>query len=171
MQCADQQEWELFLDGEVPPVRQEELKSHLASCPACGRLVADLQQESQLITAALAAVPLPPDLTAVINRRLAVTGDRGGRWLRIFLPALTAAGMLVALAIGWWPLFEKARDVLNLLGFGNPLPQLALLAAGSISGLAEDAIRGKSVTPALTVFVFCVLWMQIKIKLGGRAHA
>lgn len=170
MQCPEQYEWELFVDKEMSPLRQGELKSHLEGCPACGTLLATLRQEDELIAVALAATPFPPDLTAVIKSRLVKAGDHGRRWLRLFLPALALTGMLVALGIGWWPLFEKLQAVLNLLGFGDPLLQLIFLAAGVMRGLAEAVIRGKSVMPALTVFVLCVLYVQLKIKLGGRAH-
>lgn len=170
MQCPREYEWERYVDGESPPSRQEELKSHLVGCPECGRLVAHLRREGALISAALAATPLPPDLSAIIKQRFVSTSKNGGRWLWFFLPMLSLAAAFVALDAGWWPLFEKMRAIVNLLGGGDLLFQFVLFSGGLMEGLADAAMRGKSVMPALTVLVSCVLWMQLKIRIGGRAH-
>jgi len=134
-QCPNGFEWELYLDGELPRARREELAGHLADCPDCGGLVEDLRRESALLAAALAATPLPPGLAAAIERRLAAA-ENGEGWLRLFLPALGLTGMLVALVAGWWPLFEKLGVVVRLLGGEEMLPRLVYLTAKLIGGLA-----------------------------------
>lgn len=170
MQCPGEYELELYLDGELPPARQEELTGHLADCPACGGMVASLRREGALLSSALAATPLPFDLAAVIEYRMVATVDSGKRWLWFFLPALCLAAMSVALNTGWWPLFEKLRTLLNLLGFGDLLLQFAIFIAGILEGLADAAVRGKSVLPALTVLILCLLWTQLELRKGGKAH-
>lgn len=169
--CPNEFEWDLYNDRELPPERLQELEGHLEGCPACGLLVRGLRQEESLISAALASTPLPPGLTAAIERRLAPKDETAG-WFQVILPGLGLAGILAALYSAWWPLLERILAAATLIGIGEFLPRFLLAAAGIMGEAAATAVRGSAVTPAITFLAFClgVLLMQIKYGKGGRAH-
>ena len=169
MRCASQYEWELYQDGEQPQARREELKNHLAKCPACSELVDTLRRESSLISGALAATPLPSDLEGVIRLRLAAPGDDGGRPIWFLLPVIGLAGVFIALYNGWTVL-EQFGILVRYLGFRDLLLQFVFAVTGIMIELAKFALRGQSVLPALTVLILCMFWMRIKILRGGRAN-
>lgn len=170
MPCPNHSEWELYLDGELPLQRKGELEYHLAGCPACSGLLNRLRREEALLTAALSATPLPPDLAVTIKSRLSGTTHGGGGWLWYFLPALGLAGLFVAVMAGWWPLLERLRAITSLLGNGDLFLQLAFFTVKTLAGLAGTALRGGATLPALAVLVLCMLWMKITLQRGGRAH-
>lgn len=169
MRCPVLYQWELFVDGELPPDRKMQMDSHLRECPSCSRLVAGLEEESELFSISLASTPVPPDLAMVINKRLAgARGSEGLIWF--FLAVLGVAGMLGALNEGWWPLFEKMRDIFQLFVGSDFALQLALVFYDLVLKLAGTAMMGNPVLPALAVLAVCVLWVQLKLQRGGRNY-
>jgi len=83
MRCPNQYQWEIFVDGELPPVKTLQMETHLKECPLCNRLVARLWEEAELLSLSLAATPVPHDLAVMINKRIA---GRGSSWLLWELP-------------------------------------------------------------------------------------
>lgn len=170
MQCANQFEWELFVDEELSAAELERLEKHLGQCPGCREIVNRVRREGASIASALAATPLAPDLAAAIERRLTATNESAGRWLWFFTLALGPVGIFLAYSAGWFALLENLRAVLTLfLGQGLHVT-FVFTAAKILGGLAEAVLRGKPVLPALAILFICILWVQFKLFKGGNAH-
>jgi cytoskeletal protein RodZ len=98
-ECLLDEVLQSYLDGELPERRMEQVTSHLASCVICGNLARQLEQENNLLTAALApefeaAVPserLRQRLDAAIasNRLEAATGNTPAANARNWLSSLS----------------------------------------------------------------------------------
>ncbi|KJS03333.1 MAG: hypothetical protein VR68_01630 [Peptococcaceae bacterium BRH_c4a] len=169
MRCPVLYQWEIFIDGELPPDRKMQMESHLRDCPSCSRLAAGLGKETELFSLSLAFTPVPPDLAVVISKRLA--GARGGECLfGFFLAALGFAGMLGGLSEGWWPLFEKLRNIIQLFVGSDFALQFALSFYDLVLKLSDAAMTRDPVSPALAVLAVCVLWTQLKLQRGGRTY-
>jgi Ca-activated chloride channel family protein len=121
MNCEQLNEWMLaYLDGEVSDQQKTEIKTHLASCPACAAehealaaLRADL---SATVAAAGAAIELPPAAEARIASHLEAQvrkaqgpGPLAALWAHIKGPARALAGALVVALV-------MAACILNLVG-------------------------------------------------------
>ncbi len=170
MQCANQFEWELFVDGELSAAESERFKKHLGQCPECREIVKRLRQEGAFIASALAATPLAPDLAAAIEHRLTATYDSAGKWLWLFTLALGPVGIFLAHSAGWFALLEKLRAVLTLFLGQGLLVKFGFTAAKIMGGLADAALKGKPVLPALAILFVLMLWVQFKLFKGGSAH-
>jgi anti-sigma factor RsiW len=170
MRCVNQFEWELFLDGELPEAELEGFEKHLGRCSECKGIVDRLRQEGAFIASALAATPLAPDLAAAIERRLTATNDSAGKWLWLFTLALGPVGIFLAHSAGWFALLEKLRAVLNLFLGQGLLVKFGFTAVKIMGGLADGALKGKPVLPALAILFICMLWVQFKLFKGGSAH-
>jgi len=169
MRCPVLYQWEIFVDGELPPDRKMQMEAHLRDCPSCSRLVAGLREETELFSLSLASTPVPPDLAMAISKRLADAG--GSQWLiGFFLAVLVFTGMLGALSEGWWPLFEKLRNIIQLFVGSDFALQLALFFYDLVLKLSGAAMTGNPVLPALVVLAVCVLWAQLKLQRGGRTY-
>lgn len=136
-----------LLDGALAPARADEVRAHLARCPACR------EEEARLrgAVAALSALPPPPELPPFFTARLEArlreerARPRGlARWLaglphpRLLL-AGTAAAVAVAVAApplrGWLDTRDMVKD-LDLLqdyetasAVGVDTPEDALIVA------------------------------------------
>jgi len=98
-ECLQEEVLQSYLDGELHERRMEQVTSHLASCVICGNLARQLEQENNLLTAALApefeaAVPserLRQRLDAAIasNRWEAATGNAPAANARNWLSSLS----------------------------------------------------------------------------------
>ncbi len=170
MQCANQFEWELFVDGELPAAELEGFEKHLGQCPECREIVNRLRQEEAFIASALAATPLAPDLAAAVERRLTAKNDSSGKWLWFFTLALGPVGIFLAHSAGWFALLEKLRAVLTLFLGQGLLVKFGFTAVKILRGLADAALKGKPVLPALAILFICMLWVQFKLFKGGSAH-
>lgn len=96
-----------YLDGELAPADAAAIASHLAACPACAGVVADLEH---VVAAARALQDRPPaaDLWPAIEARLTaeprvipLVPRPSGRRLSFTLPQLAAAAVaLILLSVG-----------------------------------------------------------------------
>jgi anti-sigma factor RsiW len=170
MHCVNQFEWELFVDGELPAAELEKFEEHLGQCPECREIVDGLRQEGAFIASALAATPLAPDLAAAIECRLTATNDSAGKWLWLFTLALGPVGIFLAHSAGWFALLEKLRTVLTLFLGQELLVKFIFTAAKVMEEMADAALKGKPVLPALAMLSICMLWVQLKLFKGGSAH-
>jgi anti-sigma factor RsiW len=110
MSCAEMEPLlSELVDNSLDRTAAETVHAHLAECPACRRLLADLQH----LRTDLGRLPLvaPPDsLVSRIRNRARAEGllrhtPPGASW-RELLPALAAAALL-AVVIGIWPLLLR----------------------------------------------------------------
>lgn len=168
--CAKEMEWGLYIDGEMSGEKLREMESHLVGCPRCERLVARLRRETATIAGALAADPVPPDLVPFIQGRMAgALYNRGGGML-LFLTVICLSGLAAALFSGWIPLLERIGWLLELMAGGDLVLQVIFFGAGLAALLGEGAMRGGPLMPALAVMILCMVWLQIKLTIGGRSH-
>ncbi len=95
-----------YLDGDLTPVEAGRIAEHVAVCLACRRILAQLR-EVRDAAGALEQLEPPERTWTAIQQRLA--GCRQGvrlgrrqvrRWVRLGLPMLVAAGLLLALFWG-----------------------------------------------------------------------
>lgn len=92
-----------YLEGDLPATARDAVEQHLATCPTCTALVADLERLAA-DAAALPPLPVDRDLWAGISRRIeapttALDGQRGRRAPRpVSRPAWHLAAAAAALA-------------------------------------------------------------------------
>ncbi len=103
-----------YLDNELPASEQKELLEHLDSCDTCSKLLSDLQQADNLVTAATSNVRLQKDMTLEIQRLLPNKAKRNTSRTLI----IAAAIMLVVLTPLGLGLFQK-QEPLRLVIRGN----------------------------------------------------
>lgn len=129
-----------------------------------------LLREDYLIASAIASTPLPADLAAEVNRRLKEMESGGGRWLRLTLPALMLISTMLSVYFNWLPLVVRLREVLGPLLSGNLILEFVMMAVNTAARLAQAAMAGGPLLPAVTVLAFCMFWLRIKMRKGGHAH-
>jgi anti-sigma factor RsiW len=105
-----------FLDGALPPARAEEVRAHLAGCPACREEEARLRGAVALLSSLPPAPELPPFFATRLEARLREERERaaGGplpRWLAALAgprprrrALALAGGLLAALLLAAIPL-------------------------------------------------------------------
>src|SRR5215211_982577 len=76
--CLDEGKLQSYFDGELPLEMMESVTSHLASCVTCAAAARELEEESALLTTALAAEFEASVPTERLRQRIdaAVLGDR-----------------------------------------------------------------------------------------------
>src|SRR5215510_6996856 len=76
--CLDEGKLQSYFDGELPIEMMESVTSHLASCVTCAAAARELEEESALLTSALAAEFESSVPTERLRERIneAVLGDR-----------------------------------------------------------------------------------------------
>lgn len=129
--AVDREEVMACLDGELPPAREAEVRSHLESCESCRALAGDLTQ----LSTALGAwqVETPPDrVTAAVGGAMhgAMTTTPSKSW-RGWLSGTGFAG------VPRWALAAPAALVLLLIVWARPQPQSA--PSGSMTQEANGA--------------------------------
>ncbi|MEW6727586.1 MAG: hypothetical protein AB1327_11625 [Bacillota bacterium] len=170
MRCLNEYEWELYVDGELP-AQQQELERHLRSCAACAELVAGLRKEETLIYAAIAGTPLPFNLPAAIERRIALQEARDGWWTLAGLTVVILMAAMLAFFLLWLPLAQKTLAVAGILGRGELLTMTVLGVARAFRHLAGAAVQGGTVLPALTMLVLGLIWVKFNLRRGGFTRA
>lgn len=99
-----------YLDGALPPAQADEVRAHLAACPACHEEEARLRSAVALLSSLPPAPALPPFFATRLEARLReererAAGGRLSRWLaalggpRPQRRALALAGGLAALLL------------------------------------------------------------------------
>jgi len=125
-----------YLDGSLNALQRDRLETHLAGCPECGALVAELRrvvQRAQALDDHPPRADLWPDVAAAIG------AAPPRRWRVSFsLPQLLAAGIVLALLSGgavWLGLRpDLARNGPSRAPAGpTPDSQVRTIAAGSAS--------------------------------------
>jgi anti-sigma factor RsiW len=106
----------LWLDGELPALEQTEFQTHLAGCPACQRLLAELQTLLAQVDS-LAEVAAPAELADQVMARLPQ-------------PQTTAPGQ----TLSQWVLLGQIVAGLSLVVI--TLPQVVPLIQGQLAWLS-----------------------------------
>ncbi|HEU4628379.1 MAG TPA: zf-HC2 domain-containing protein [Gemmatimonadaceae bacterium] len=149
-----------YLEGDLPPAQRAAAERHLAACPACSALVADLQA---LRDEARALPPLQPsrDLWDGIARRIetpvvALPARRAAEpsWLRRPWLAAAAVALLMAGSAGiTYQLTARTRTGAPDAPAPRPIalaPRLATQPAGPDSAVATPVTAAAPETPAPT---------------------
>jgi anti-sigma factor RsiW len=104
MKCKEtQNRISAYLDGELEPQKSREIAEHLASCAACARVKAQLENAYDLLPE---NQPMPADPFMVTRVRAALTeATAGGRQrflavYRVLIPVSVAAGVLLGAVLG-----------------------------------------------------------------------
>lgn len=118
--CLDEGTLQSYFDGELPIEMMESATVHLSSCVTCAAMAREFEQETALLTSALAAEFDPPVPTEQLRRRV----DAAVADLRVPVVA------------------EKRSFFGSLTSLFNFAPQQALGYAGLILVLAFAAIFG-----------------------------
>ena len=119
-ECLDEGTLQCYFDGELPIDKMESATLHLASCVTCASLARELEQETALLTTALAAEFEAPVPTEQLRRRI----------------DLAVANVNAPVVV------EKRSFFGSFASFLNFAPQQAFGYAGLIAVLAFAAIFG-----------------------------
>lgn len=119
-ECLDEGTLQCYFDGELSIDKMESATVHIASCVTCASLARELEQETALLTAALAAEFEAPVPTEQLRRRI----------------EMAVANLDVHVVV------EKRSLFGSLTSFFNFAPQQALGYAGLVVVLAFAAIFG-----------------------------
>lgn len=117
-ECLDEGTLQSYFDGELPIDTMERTTVHLSSCVTCAAVARELEQETAILTTALAAEFDAPVPTELLRRRIDAAVDS------LHEPVV----------------FEKRSLVSSLAGLFSFSPQRALGYAGLIIVLAFAAI-------------------------------
>jgi anti-sigma factor RsiW len=105
MTCTDfETRLSAYLDGELSHWKRWKVQLHLRCCPACARVLRDLQEVDQCFLVSAEALPEAEYLTSAVMRRLpAMPPSRMRFGSRTWATGLALAGMqLVALCGAYW---------------------------------------------------------------------
>ena len=119
-ECLDEGTLQCYFDGELPIDKMESATVHLASCVTCASLARELEQETALLTTALAAEFEAPVPTEQLRRRI----------------DLAVANVNAPVVV------EKRSFFGSFASFLNFAPQQAFGYAGLVAVLAFAAIFG-----------------------------
>jgi hypothetical protein len=91
MECYSEQEWAIFVDGELAAEEARPLQGHLATCPRCRELVSALRAENRALSESLNELP---------EETISLVGFFPRRWFwrwgdATILAALLALGAIV----------------------------------------------------------------------------
>jgi len=137
-----------FLDGELTTGEHQAVEAHLAACPACSAVLADLRgvvERAQNVEAR----PPDADLWAGISARIAAPAgaavvafpERQPRRFTFSLPQLAAASLLIAAISGGfvWSLAQRQAGVAPAAGAGPAAQQSTAASATTAEPIAEPA--------------------------------
>ncbi|MBK8915626.1 MAG: zf-HC2 domain-containing protein [Phycisphaerales bacterium] len=149
---ADLSAW---LDGELPPQREAELRAHLDDCHACRALAEDLRRTSRML-ADLPVAAAPPGLLERVLREAGSAQPprshpaiRRTLWLRVLQVSASAAALLITAVAArtFWlqPVNAPITAPASPPAIGQTDPRRDALAdsAGAAGGGILGAISGK----------------------------
>lgn len=139
---------EAYLSGELSPEAEARLAGHLTRCPDCAAEAA-LADRVEVELAALPAFDAPPELIARIKvaarQRPAAVVDlasrRPHRFGQAVRRAALAAGLLAALAVGWWRLDRAAQPSTAEIAAAEQEARYALALVARIGRKASAEVR------------------------------
>jgi hypothetical protein len=109
MSCERYHDWiNASVDGTLDSVERRELEDHLAACPSCAALAADLRRLQQLAQG-LERLAAPPSLWTRIDRATRESDPRR-RWRPGAMWAALAAAAVLVLAVASTLLLVRDRD-------------------------------------------------------------
>jgi len=163
MRCPDRSAMQSFVDGELDSRSADAIGTHLVVCPRCRDAVDAVRRRAQTVCRSLdeawPVVAAPPQASRAVStdQRFAATGAPRSIWrrhLRIPIPLLAAAGLLIAgLGIVIW------RQHLTLGELRTtrqpPVTTVTIAAGGTIlqQEIVLDLSRCQPVED-MTVYVF-----------------
>jgi hypothetical protein len=124
-QCLDEGMLQSYFDGELSTELMERATSHLASCAACATAASELEQESSLLSAALAA----EFETSVPTERLRQRVDSAVAGMQVATERAPRVGVVAVLLSSFSSLFNFAPG--RTLGYAT---LMVMLAFGVIFG-------------------------------------
>lgn len=131
-----------FLDGELPPQERTSLEAHLAGCPECSGVLAELRSVSGIFKKNVME-PVPPSLKGEVLARS--EKPSAYPWFKPVLALSTAAaGMLVVLNLNKTPEQAPVLQAPKSIAF---MPKAEKSAPGRTSeagGFSKDASRFNS---------------------------
>ncbi len=127
-----------YLDGELPPAEETQLRAHLATCAECAALLVDLQR---VLARAQALEDRPPrhDLWPGVAAAIGATPARAPRRLQVSMPVLLAASIALMLLSGGTVAFllQSGRGLPSTAQAPTPLP-----AAPTTTLVRQEGARG-----------------------------
>ena len=127
-QCLDEGMLQSYFDGELSTELMEAATSHLASCAACAAAASELEQESLMLSTALAA----EFEASVPTERLRQRIDAAVAGLQVANAGAQKAGVVATLLGSFTNLFNFAPG--RMLGYAS---LIVMLAVGLIFGLMK----------------------------------
>ena len=127
-QCLDEGMLQSYFDGELSTELMEAATSHLASCAACAAAASELEQESSMLSTALAA----EFEASVPTERLRQRIDAAVAGLQVANAGAQKAGVVATLLGSFTSLFNFAPG--RMLGYAS---LIVMLAVGLIFGLMK----------------------------------
>ncbi|MDI7274980.1 MAG: zf-HC2 domain-containing protein [Anaerolineae bacterium] len=181
MRCHDAHEWmSLRLDRRLAPPEEEQLDSHLQSCPACALDWRRWQELDDLLGAAPLAAP-PEHLAELVMQRLRGRPrmrEVGGSLAVMGLGLVVLAGVVLLPFICWLyltvPAALGARELLPAVQYlAQHLLAVAATAVEAIRLLLWAALASRSVlvAPAYALLAAAVLAVWLRVAVFGRALA
>lgn len=125
------------LYADVPAAQRDELRLHLAQCPACGEIWRGLQFVRQLLDAA----PLPAvqvDLPLLYQEASEFEGRRLRRWRRLAYSSAAAAAVLLIVTLLRFEVRWDQREL--VFGWGAPRPVPPMLKLPDESPMPTAAL-------------------------------
>jgi hypothetical protein len=141
----------LFLDLAGPRASELEaadaaaLEVHLQDCPECGPLALSERHADKRIAAAMRDVPVPADLHARLQTRLAAARGAWYRRRAAGLAAAAAALLVVPLAAWYW--LNSHRPVVDVAAVVDQINGLPALSNAQLEQLIHDKYGLKAVLP------------------------
>lgn len=99
-----------YLDGELPAEEAEKVKTHVMTCPLCGRELQQLQRLKNLLQKKIQINPAPPALRSKIRLTIDKRGPRSA-WVEALLanlrtPAWAALPVIIMLMVVGWGYYQ-----------------------------------------------------------------
>jgi anti-sigma factor RsiW len=116
----------LYVERDLPAAAAASVEAHLAECPSCPRLLAELYA-SQALVKDLAAEEIDPESIATVRVRAIVAAARARRSLRSFTVPAWAAAAAVVLSLGaavWGIRHRREADPARTVAVSAP-PRVA----------------------------------------------
>jgi len=154
MKCGySERDIALYIEGDVPPGQVRDIQGHLANCPSCSDLAADLRVSQSILKGLRQEAISPAALSSVRARVLAkIDGTRfrwtWGRWVY----AVAGGVFVVAIAVGVASQMQEPKAGAQQIVVIDPLPPPAAVppSRGTItitttqdSTVAVHASKGK----------------------------
>lgn len=171
MQCPETPVWEQFLENRIEYGPNGDLAEHLEGCALCREQVDFCKSEDNYFGSALAELSVPDGLEEVLISRIYQV-ERSWQWLKTGLVGLLLSSGLVAVFVGWLPLFHIIGRLTRSLAVESILLQFLVLLVNLVRWAAEGVQRGEPLLPTFAaLLVACLAGLFVQGRKGGYSNA